>query len=114
MKKLTVLLIALVLGSTQISASDNNPYNSEKQLRNQIAVLLKNPEFKLQKEELSADIQFTLNGQGEIVVLSVASEETNVANYIKSRLNYKKINSKVSTIGNKVFKISLKILKPKA
>ncbi|MBG6130465.1 hypothetical protein IWQ47_001452 [Aquimarina sp. EL_43] len=111
MKKLTILFAVFVLGSTQIFAS-NNPINSEQQLRKQIATLLESPEIKLDKQQLKANIEFTLNGEGEIVVLTVDSEDLNVKSFVKSRLNYKKVDSKISNIGNKVFKISLKILKP--
>ncbi|WP_152538660.1 hypothetical protein [Aquimarina macrocephali] len=112
MKKLTILFAVFVLGSMQIFASNNNPSNSEQQLRNQIATLLENPEFNLDKQQLKASIEFTLNGEGEIVVLTVDSEDLDVKSFVKSRLNYKKVDSKISNIGNKVFKISLKILKP--
>ncbi|WP_103865380.1 hypothetical protein [Aquimarina sp. I32.4] len=113
MRKLTVLFVALLLGSTQLFASDTTSVNSEKLLRNQIETLLKNPEISLEQEEIKANIEFILNDKSEIVVLSVesGSEDDTVESYIKSRLNYKKINSNVSDIENRIFKISLKILK---
>ncbi len=111
MKKLTVLLVAFVLGSTQLFATGGTPVDAEKELRNHIAVLLKSPEIKLDKEELKANIEFTLNSKKEIVVLTVNAEESIVTDYVKSRLNYKKVNSEISKIENKVFKIALKILK---
>ncbi|TSE07798.1 MULTISPECIES: hypothetical protein [Aquimarina] len=114
MKKLTILFAVFVLGSTQIFASNDNPINSEQQLRNQIAVLLESPEILVENDTLNAKIEFTLNGEGEIVVLSVDTKESTVKNYVKSRLNYKKIDSEIANIGSKIFRISLKILKPRA
>ncbi len=112
MKKLTILLVAFLLGSTQIFAFNDNPTNAAQQLRNQIAVLLESPEILVENDALNAEIEFTLNSEGEIVVLSVDTKENIVKNYVKSRLNYKKIDSKISNINSKIFRISLKILKP--
>ncbi|GAA4275563.1 hypothetical protein [Aquimarina mytili] len=111
MKKFTVLL-ALVFGFGQLFASNNSPVGSEQQLRNEVAILLKSPEIVV-KEELKANIEFTLNVKGEIVVLNVDSKEELVVNYVKSRLNYKKIASNTSKNKNRIFKLILKIKKPK-
>ncbi len=110
MKKLTVLLVVFVLGSTQLFALGGSPINAEGELRDHIAVLLKNPEFKFETEELKANIEFTLNKQGEIVVLSVNAEDAHIREYVKSRLNYQRVDAGVSTVGTKIFRISLKIL----
>ncbi len=112
MKKLTVLLVAIVLGAMQAFASNNNPIHLEQQLRNEVASLLESPQIVIEKEELSADIEFTFNNNGEIVVLLVDSEKEIVKEYVKTRLNYKKIDSKIIKSRNKVFKLTLKIRKP--
>lgn len=112
MKKLAVLLFVAVLGSSQVFASDNNPNkNQVEKLRNTIAVLLEAPQIEV-KTELKADIQFTLNSKREIVVLNVESKNYIVEDFVKSRLNYKKVDSDVSPTGNRVFNITLKIQKP--
>ena len=113
MKKLTVLLFALVLGTSQLFAINSNPEkDSNQKLREQIAGLLEKPEIKLlEQTELQAKIEFTLNTKGEIVVLNVDSEREIIESYIKSRLNYKKVDSKTIT-KNKVYHISLRIKKP--
>jgi len=94
MKKLIVVLVA-VLASTQIFANDKPSKNtSVEELRNEIVVLLDKPEIKLEQNEIKANIEFI--------------------DYVKSRLNYKKVDSDVTTVTNKVFKFSLKVLNPKA
>jgi len=114
MKKLIVVLVA-VLASTQIFANDKPSKNtSVEELRNEIVVLLDKPEIKLEQNEIKANIEFILNAKGEIVILTVDSEKTAVEDYVKSRLNYKKVDSDVTTVTNKVFKFSLKVLNPKA
>ncbi|TPN87265.1 hypothetical protein [Aquimarina algicola] len=112
MKKLFAILILLIMNSISVFATDNTPIVSQKQLRAQIEQLLKDPDIFVENEELNAKIEFTLNTKGQIVVLSVDAEESNVEEYIKSRLNYKKINPKISSLGSNIYKISLRILKP--
>ncbi len=113
MKKLTILLFIIVLGLGQVFASNDNPTKSpEKELRNRIALLLDKPEIKVEKNEISANIQFVLNSKDEIVVLSVDSEKEIIENYVKARLNYKKVTTEISEKDNKVFQITLKIRRP--
>ncbi len=112
MRKFIVLLVVVVLGNTQLFASDNNTISSEQELRNEVASLLESPQIKVEREELSANIEFTLNSNGEIVVLLVKSNSNLVKNYVKSRLNYKKINSEITENENRVYKLTLKIKSP--
>ena len=113
MKKLAVLLVVLVLGTSQLFANNNVELNPEQKLRNKVAVLLEKPEIKVENQELNANIEFTVNSNNEIVVLTVDAEEEAVADYVKSRLNYQKIDATVSKKGNRIFKIALKIKRPK-
>ncbi len=114
MKKLILVLVA-VLASTQIFANDKtSKETSEEKLRNEIVVLLDKPQIKLDQNEIKANIEFVLNAKGEIVILTVDSEKVAVEDYVKSRLNYKKVDSDVSVTPNKVYTFSLKVLNPKA
>lgn len=114
MRKLTVLLFAIVLGTSSIFANNSTEKDSNQKIREQIAVLLDKPEIKLlETEELIANIEFTLNTKGEIVVLNVDAEKELIQSYVKSRLNYKKIDVlKAQNLKNKIFQISLRIKKP--
>ncbi|WP_108804980.1 hypothetical protein [Aquimarina sp. Aq107] len=114
MKKLIVLVVA-ILATTQIFANDKNTKEtSEQKLRNEIALLLDRPEIRLESNEIKANIEFILNAKGEIVILTVDSEKQAIEQYVKSRLNYKKVNTDAIKTGNKVFKIKLKVLNPEA
>lgn len=114
MKKLIVVLVA-VLASTQIFANDKPTKNtSVEKLRNEIVVLLDKPQIELDQKEIKASIEFILNAKSEIVILTVDSEKAAVEDYVKSRLNYKKIDFDVKATTNRVFKFSLKVLNPKA
>ncbi|SEL61896.1 hypothetical protein SAMN04487910_2814 [Aquimarina amphilecti] len=114
MKKLIVLAVA-ILASTQIFANDKNTKETtEQKLRNEIVLLLDRPEIKLESDEIKANIEFILNAKGEIVILTVDSEKQAIEHYVKSRLNYKKVDTNVIETGNKVFKLKLKVLNPEA
>ncbi|AXT62511.1 hypothetical protein D1816_19805 [Aquimarina sp. AD10] len=113
MKKLIVLVFVIVLGFNQSFASnDKNSISTEQQIRDEVAVLLKDPEIKIEKADLTATIQFTINTNGEVVVLNVDSHEDSVVTYIKSRLNYKKVTTEKSVTTNRIFRLPLKIKKP--
>ncbi len=114
MKKLIVLVVA-ILATTQIFANDKNTEETtEQKLRNEIALLLDKPQFELESNEIKANIEFILNAKGEIVILTVDSEKEAVASFVKSRLNYKKVDTDNIRTGNKIFKIKLKVLNPEA
>lgn len=112
MKKLTVLLFAFVIGAGQILASDNTKLEMEQQLRDEVALLLKSPEIKVERKDLTADIQFTLNKNGEIVVLNVDSKKEFVIDYVKARLNYKKVIEEKIINVNRIYNVTLVIKKP--
>ncbi|WP_299260498.1 hypothetical protein [uncultured Aquimarina sp.] len=112
MKKLIVLLV-VVLASTQIFANDKNTKETNKQkLRSEIALLLEKPQIKLDRNEINASIEFVLNIKGEIVILNVDSEKEAVVDYVKNRLNYKKVDSDITRTGNEIFTLRLKVLNP--
>ncbi|WP_299218079.1 hypothetical protein [uncultured Aquimarina sp.] len=114
MKKLIVLLV-VVLASTQVFANDKNAEETNKEkLRSEIALLLEKPQIKLERNEINASIEFILNAKGEIVILNVDSEKEAIEDYVKTRLNYKKVDSDITRTGNKVFRLRLKVLNPEA
>jgi len=114
MKKL-ILVFVVILASTQVFANDKTRKEaSEEKLRNEIVVLLDRPQIELDQNEIKADIEFILNTKGEIVILTVDSEKVAVENYVKSRLNYQKVNSDMIKIPNKVFKFKLKVVNPRS
>ena len=105
--KMLVLAVAITFG-TVLSAStnpteDTNPVS----LTKTVGELLRNPEFRL-SHDVSALVCVLINDKDEIVVLSVETNNKAVENYIKNRLNYKKIpDGMVSPL--KTLKIPVKI-----
>lgn len=110
MKKIVLVVLAIVLGTSSVVAN-NKEASTEQKLRNEIATLLENPSITLEAEEVKANIEFTINSNNEIVVLTVNSDVDKVQSFVKSRLNYHKIKTGVNKRGRKTFKISLKIKK---
>ena len=93
MRKLSLIMVALALIMTSITSAavvteELKPNPTEEQIRE----LLENPNFEISADE-KAFVTFMLNQNHEIVVLSVDTENTVVEKFIKSRLNYNKIDT---------------------
>ena len=56
----------------------------------------------------SAQVRFTLNNEGEIVVLSVDTDNERLESFVKGRLNYKKVEVAGAKEGE-MFTIPIKI-----
>ena len=94
MKKLSSLLLALgLLATTTIFAFDATIADPT-DTKTEFTKLLKNPEF-IVAYEMQANVLFTVTDANEIVVLSVETEDQEVENFIKSRLNYRVLETKL-------------------
>lgn len=112
MKTIKALCLSLVLVVSSLSFA-NLPEKegaSSEALTKEISKLLKNPDFKVSENEIYATVRFTFNTDGEIVVLSVETEDVVVENFIKERLNYKKPNCDTKFETN-FFTLPVKIVK---
>lgn len=91
MRKISVMLVAaLLLSVGNVLANDFNPKDSSKTLCSQIHKMLKSNSFDI-SEDATADVRFTINNEGEIVVLSVSTSNETLEGFVKGRLNYKKV-----------------------
>jgi len=91
MKNVKVLLVAsaLFIGTLISAAAEPAPVVKTK-FSHEIAKLLENPNFDM---EVTTSVSFVINSEEEIVVLSVDTNNLVVERFIKSRLNYAKIES---------------------
>ncbi|MHA7057851.1 hypothetical protein ACWGOQ_0011565 [Aquimarina sp. M1] len=96
MKKLSVMLLAAAFAISSLASASTKSTEPETNFTKEIKELLKKPSFKV-NDEIEASVTFTLNDEGEIVVLSVDSDSDVVKGFIKSRLNYQKIKTKFDT-----------------
>ena len=93
MRKFKLLALALFIGTASLFAGNtNNPDAPKKEIRNQIINLLGTPDFIL-NDDINVTITFTFSSEGEIVVLNVNSKNSDVLNFVRKNLNYKKIKS---------------------
>ena len=94
--KTSVLAIALALGS--ITYANNSFYSGTEpnSISKEISKLL-DEQLEYFKSEFKAQVTFTVNKSHEIVVIDVDSDNEKFVNYIKSRLNYKKLKAEATS-----------------
>ncbi len=101
MRKLSlVLAAALLLAGGNLFANDSRNNDPKKDLIVQIGDLLKNNNFILEEEDLTAEVLFTLNHKNEIVVISVDTDNEILEQFVKSRLNYQHVDIAAGKEGN--------------
>jgi len=74
-----------------LSANPTENLEPTKKLSTQIHKMLESNSFNVESD-LVANVRFTINKEGEIVVLSVDTEDTSLEGFVKGRLNYKKVD----------------------
>ncbi|KAB1158929.1 hypothetical protein F7018_07435 [Tenacibaculum aiptasiae] len=105
MKKLLVLVFVTLI-STSVFSTNENP--NKKEIRAKIVTLLGSPNFTIDNE-VKTIVEFTLNNKGEIVILNVNCEKTQICDYIKRKLNYKKVYNSLNQSSSGVYRIPLTI-----
>ena len=110
MKKISLVFVAAMLLFTgSIFANDVKDNDPAKIITKQISKMLdRNNNFTESEIDASAQVRFTVNQEGEIVVLSVDTENSSLESYVKGRLNYKKLEA-ISFDEGKLFTVSVRI-----
>jgi hypothetical protein len=107
--KSIITIIAISLATTfSTTAAETAPTKIAKKLRTEIVSMLGDKIPVVLTENSSAEVSFIINNKNEIVILSVDSKVSELNNFIKSKLNYKKLKVK-GTIKGEVYKIPLKM-----
>ena len=89
--KLLLLLVTFSVGTFASTTPKDNPSNGQNLVK-EVTQLLDAPNFKI-TEDLTAQVTFMLNKNNEIIVVSVDTDSKGVEDYVKSRLNYKKLKT---------------------
>ena len=104
MRQLKALLLAVTLTFSSVLMASTTPEKPSTTESSKITVkierFLKNPSFDVDYE-MKANVTLTLNKNNELVVLSVDSDDDKMENFIKSRLNYRKISGSYDTLNGK-------------
>ena len=101
MKKSIVFVFAAVLALNTVIAANSDFTNKKnpKSVTEQISKLLESPHFDV-SEEMLVTVTLVMNQEQEVVVLDVDTHNKDIVKYIKSRLNYEKLN--IGTVGEHV------------
>ena len=104
MKKVNVLLVSLALfAGTLVSSAIGTASELKSPFSKEIVKLLEfPPNFNA---EVKTSVNFLINLEGEIVILSVDTKDPMVDYFIKNRLNYKTISTDL--IKGKEYKIPI-------
>ncbi len=97
--KLFIAIFALVF-AVQVSANNEKPIKVTAQLQSELIELMGTEvPFTLENGELTAEVLFTVNSKGEVIVLQIVSDNPAAEKHIKKRINYKKVSHKTSKPG---------------
>lgn len=97
MKRFKLFLLALgLVASTTAFAANPAPITEGNPTSKELKKLLNDPEF-IVEHDMQADVLFTINDENEIKVLSVATENEELVNYVKSRLNNETLDGDLET-----------------
>lgn len=109
MRKISIAIVAMfLLVSGNVLANDANTVEPTKNLVTQIQKMLKDNVFEVAEQDLTAEVRFTVNVEGELVVLSVDTENDALEGFVKDNLNYQQVDFEDITEG-KVFTLSVRI-----
>ena len=90
MRKISVIC-AVALMAFGTATSNVQPEETTKKLSTQIHKMLETNSFDI-VDDLTANVRFTINKEGEIVVLSVDTDDQDLEGFVKGRLNYQKVD----------------------
>lgn len=112
MKNLKIFIVAFALFTISLSAGVmNNPIKPNAELRAELVELIGTDcPFDYNKDACTAEVLFTINSNGEVIVISVISPNPKADSYIKSRINYKKVGYNTNRDGE-LFLLPLRIVK---
>jgi hypothetical protein len=92
MRKIKAVMVAAMLFATVgVFATEGKKDLPVKSLSTQIYEMLKQNQFDVESDELTAEVRIIINAKGEMVVLSVETNSEALERFVKSRLNYQKV-----------------------
>lgn len=111
MKKLKsiIAILAIALATTfSANATEKEPETVNSKLRAEVVKHLGDKLPFVVKDDCKAKVSFMLNNNNEIIVIDVDTKVTAFNNYVKNKLNYKKIKTSGLEKGE-IYKIPVKL-----
>lgn len=110
MKKLVVLFFAMMISFSSF-ANEGAPTSKEVKttIRTKIVSLLGSIDFEL-KQNVETTVDLLINKKGEIVILDIDCTNPAVCDYVKRKLNYKKVYKNLAQ-QVKIYKLPLRMVK---
>lgn len=97
--KLSLVLLSLLCSMNLVASK---PETSEQLLKNEIQNLIGPFPHKISLEEdLITSVEFEINKNNEIVVINIKSKNDAVVDYVRTRLNYKRLKVRSNHVKNK-------------
>jgi len=111
MKSFKFILLVSAVFLLNVVTAFANPIKPTDQLRGEIVDIIG---FSFlddyEENEYSAEVLFTVNSEQELIVLSVNSESDEAEDYLRDKLNYKKVDHLPSKYGE-IYLLTVKMVK---
>ena len=105
---LTISIASILPASANANVDPDNPQTVHTALRTQIVKLLGNHYNIFEGQDLNAEVSILINNNSELVIVDVKTNSANIANFIKDKLNYKKVAIRGIAKGS-LFRMPLKM-----
>lgn len=108
MKKIKLLALAIVIGTSSLFATEITHDIPTKEVRTQIMELFSTPNFEI-TDDTTVDVFYRFSEAGHIEVLWVESYNRDIINYVHESMQHKLID--INEVTNKVYTLPLKLKK---
>lgn len=111
MKSFKLILLACTIFTLNITAAFSNPIKPTDELRDEIVDIIGFGFLDdFEESEYAAEVLFTVNSEQELIVLSVNSESEDAEDYLRNKLNYKKVDHQPTKYGE-IYLLPVKMVK---
>jgi hypothetical protein len=111
MKSFKFILLVSAVFLLNVATAFANPIKPTDQLREEIVDIIG---FSFlddyEENEYAAEVLFTVNSEQELIVLSVNSESDEAEDYLRNKLNYKKVDHSPTKYGE-IYLLPVKMVK---
>jgi lipopolysaccharide export LptBFGC system permease protein LptF len=111
MKNLKLVALAFAIFASSFSFATTLEDNPNSELREQIVEFLNNAEIEIDTNELIAEVIFTLNKNGELIIIDVTTNNEKAENFVRTNLDHKKVGTALTSVEGKIYTLPIRIVK---